>query len=236
MHTFDHIAAGHFDQHWVGSVLRQRYRHRPVCVGVVHLGIIHAIEGDATCLHRVARATFRAMRGFFGIGVERISKPMNVGNLFRSAHAFGADFVFAIAPAVDLRELYKSDTSKTAKHVPLYQYDDIAGLKLPQGCQLVGVELLDEAVDLPSFTHPEQAAYILGPERGSLSPELVARCDHTVKISTKFCVNVGIAGAILMYDRLITRGRHAPRPAAPGGPIEELPPHKHGGQFSRQVR
>ena len=44
------------------------------------------------------------MRGYFGIGVEHISKPMNVGNLFRSAHAFGADFIFAIAAAIDLRE------------------------------------------------------------------------------------------------------------------------------------
>ncbi|MEX2009990.1 MAG: TrmH family RNA methyltransferase, partial [Dongiaceae bacterium] len=29
------------------------------------------------------------MRGYFGIGVEGISKPMNLGNLMRSAHAFG---------------------------------------------------------------------------------------------------------------------------------------------------
>ena len=36
------------------------------------------------------------MRGYFGIGVEGISKTMNVGNLFRTAHAFGASFVFTI--------------------------------------------------------------------------------------------------------------------------------------------
>jgi len=35
-------------------------------------------------------------RGYFGIGVEGISKPMNAGNLFRTAHAFGASFVFTI--------------------------------------------------------------------------------------------------------------------------------------------
>ena len=29
------------------------------------------------------------MRGFFAIGAEGISKPMNLGNLIRSAHAFG---------------------------------------------------------------------------------------------------------------------------------------------------
>ncbi len=39
------------------------------------------------------------MRGYFGIGVERITKTMNVGNLFRSAHAFGAGFVFTISAA-----------------------------------------------------------------------------------------------------------------------------------------
>lgn len=174
------------------------------------------------------------MRGYFGLGVEQISKPMNVGNLFRSAHAFGADFVFAIAPAVDLRQIYKSDTSETARHVPLYEFANMADLKLPRGCRLVGVELLDEAVDLPSFTHPAQAAYVLGPERGTLSPELAARCEHIVRIPTRFCVNVGTAGAILMYDRMISRGRFAPRPPRPGGPLEALPGHVHGGPVLRR--
>lgn len=162
------------------------------------------------------------MRGYFGIGVERISKPMNVGNLFRSAHAFGADFVFAIAPAVDIGAIRKSDTSKTWRHVPLYEYESAAAFSLPRDCELVGVELLDTAVDLPSFTHPARAAYVLGPERGELSPELLARCAHLVRIPTKFCVNVGVAGAILMYDRIVARGGYPPRPVAPGGP-EEAP-------------
>lgn len=175
-------------------------------------------------------------RGYFGIGVEGISKPMNVGSLFRSAHAFGADFVFAIAPAVNIRAIRKSDTSETANHVPLYEFASVAEMKLPRGCRLVGVELLDEAVDLPSFSHPERAAYVLGPERGSLSPELLARCDFAVRIPTRFCVNVGIAGAIVMYDRMITHGRFASRAPRPGGPVEKLPPHAHGGPVRRRGR
>lgn len=175
-------------------------------------------------------------RGYFGIGVEGVSKPMNVGSLYRSAHAFGAEFVFAVAPAVDLRQIHRSDTSQTAKHIPLYEYGSVAELTLPRGCRLVGVELLDEAVELPSFSHPERAAYVLGPERGSLSPELVARCDFTVKIPTRFCINVGMAGAILMYDRMITRGRFAKRPPKSGGPVEALPEHAHGGPVLRRGR
>src|SRR3546814_8055789 len=76
------------------------------------------------CLRGSRYASLPVMRGYFGIGVEGISKPMNVGNLFRSAHAFGADFVFAIAPAVNLRELHKSDTSETPRHVPLYRSEE----------------------------------------------------------------------------------------------------------------
>lgn len=173
-------------------------------------------------------------RGYFGVGVEGISKPMNVGNLYRSAHAFGAEFVFAIAPAIDLRQINRADTSQTAKHIPLYEYPSVADLKLPRGCKLVGVELLDEAIDLPSFAHPERAAYVLGPERGSLSPELLARCDFTVKIPTRFCINVGMAGAVLMYDRMMARGRFAGRPPKAGGPVEALPGHTHGGPVLRR--
>ncbi|CAN0311111.1 unnamed protein product [Discosporangium mesarthrocarpum] len=167
-------------------------------------------------------------RGYFGIGVEGISKAMNVGSIMRSAHAFGASFVFTVAAVYATREGGKSDTSKAPEHLPLYEFDNVETLRLPRGCQVVGVELTDDAIDLPSFRHPRQAAYVLGPERGSLSPEMVARCDHVVKIPTRFCVNVGIAAAIVMYDRINTLGRFADRPVASGGPVEAPPLHEFG--------
>lgn len=80
-----------------------------------------------------------------------------------------------------------------------------------RGCALAGVELTEEAVDLPSFRHPPAAAYVLGPEKGVLSPELIARSDHRVRIPMRFCLNLGVAGAIDMYDRLMTTGRRARR-------------------------
>lgn len=168
------------------------------------------------------------MRGYFAIGVERISKPGNVGALLRSAHAFGASFFFAIDPHPDLYELKCVDTSDAAAHLPTYIYDSAADMALPRDCALVGVELTDDAVELPSFRHPLRAAYVLGAERDSLSPELLSRCDHVVKIPTQFCVNVGVAGALAMYDRMISLGRFAERPVRPGGPLEQRPQHVHG--------
>lgn len=143
-------------------------------------------------------------RGYFAIGAERISKSLNLGNLMRSAHGFGAGFTFTVGATYQALEA-AADTSKGVRHLPHYNWSSVGEIALPQGCQLVGVELLDEAVDLPEFRHPLRAAYVLGPERGSLSPELVARCQHVVKIPTRFCVNVAMAGAIVMYDRVRAR-------------------------------
>lgn len=174
------------------------------------------------------------MRGYFGIGVEGISKPMNLGNLMRSAHAFGAGFVFTVDAYYKLRDA-KSDTSKAPEQVPYYAWDTVGDMALPKGCRLVGVELLDEAVDLPSFRHPSQAAYVLGPERASLSPELVAKCEFVVKIPTAFCINVATAGAIVMYDRIKTLGRFDAPPVAPGGPGIPMDRSVHGAPVMRRA-
>ena len=149
-------------------------------------------------------------RGYFGIGAERISKPLNLGNLIRSAHAFGASFVFTIGAHPDAFD-FTSDTSKSLTRLPYYHWQNVDDLSLPEDCRLVGVELMGESEDLPSFRHPLKAAYVLGPERGALSPRLVALCDHLVRIPTAFCINVAMAGAIVMYDRVRTLGRFAPR-------------------------
>jgi len=172
-------------------------------------------------------------RGYFGLGVEGVSKPMNAGTLMRTAHAFGASFVFAVSPYVDIRGIRKSDTSGTSDQVPYYEWDTVDDIALPRGCQIVGIELVEDSIEMPSFRHPDRAAYILGPERGSLSPEMLARCDHVVKIPISFCVNVGIAGAIALYDRMISRGRFAERPVSAGGPVSARKAHVHGEQVFR---
>jgi len=163
-------------------------------------------------------------RGYFAIGAERISKAINLGNLMRSAHGFGASFTFTIGASYAALEA-RSDTSKGTQHLPHYNWHSVAELALPQGCRLVGVELLDQAIDLPSFRHPLRAAYILGPERGSLSGELLERCDYVVRIPCSFCINVAMAGAIVMYDRTRSLGRFAERPICEGGPEGRYTPN-----------
>jgi len=169
------------------------------------------------------------MRGYFGIGVESISKAMNVGSIFRTAHAFGAGFVFTVNANYATGEGGRADTSSALDHTPFYEFPDLGSMVLPEKCALVGVELIEDSIELPSFRHPSRAAYILGPERASLSPQMVERCDFVVKIPMQFCVNVGVAAAIVMYDRVQSLGRFQRRPERPGGPGEALPDPVFGG-------
>ncbi|MBM3642827.1 MAG: RNA methyltransferase [Alphaproteobacteria bacterium] len=163
------------------------------------------------------------MKGYFGIGVEGISKPMNVGTLFRTAHAFGAGFVFTLRARYDRRRGGLADTSDTPGSVPTFHFAELDDFRLPVGCRLVGIEISDDAIELPSFRHPRQAAYILGAEREGLSKDVQALCDWVVRIPTRFSVNLGIAGALVMYDRVQSLGRFAPRPVAAGAPTEPVP-------------
>ncbi len=181
------------------------------------------------------------MRGYFGIGIDGASKEGNMGNLVRTAHAFGASFAFAVNPKIvthtgEYVTKNLSDTSKSHQQIPFYNYASVDEVDVPQGCQLVGVEICDEAIDLPSFHHPNQAVYVLGGERSSVSPEMMARCQHFIKIPTKFCLNVATAGAIVMYDRHRMIGGYADRPIMAGKKPEERKAHVHGASKSRIAR
>lgn len=174
-----------------------------------------------------------AVHGYFGVGAEGISKPGNLGALVRTAHAFGASFLFFVNAYWRVREAI-SDTSKAERSLPLYEVASAGELVLPRRCKLVGVELTDDAVPLPSFRHPLNAAYVFGPERGSLSPEMTARCDWIVRIPTLFSLNLGIAVAIVLYDRWLCYGRYPERPVHEGAPIADLAPHVHGRPVFRR--
>lgn len=178
------------------------------------------------------------VRGYFGIGVEGVSKPANVGALLRTAHAFGAAFCFSVGAGWDARESRQADTAATPAHVPMWRFPCLEQMVLPQECVLVGVELLTDAIDLPSFRHPLDGAYVLGPERAGLSPGMRARCRHVVRIPTRFALNLAVAGALVLYDRLLQQGRFAERPVGSmSAPTASHPPAQgHGApRFRRNL-
>jgi len=142
-------------------------------------------------------------RGYYGIGVYHPKTTENIGTLWRSAHNFGADYIFTIGRRYKKQA---SDTTKAERHVPLYEYESFEDFKkhLPRGCQIVFVEQAEGAHDLHTASHPESAVYVLGAEDQGV-PEQIMRGYQKLQIATPMCLNVAVAGSIVMYDRSTKR-------------------------------
>lgn len=141
-------------------------------------------------------------RGYFGIGVYHPKTVENIGTLWRSAFLFGADFIFTVGARYKKQP---SDTPKTQNHVPLYNYTDFEDLTkhLPEGAELVCIEMDDKAKALNTSNHPERAVYLLGAEDYGI-PEELMNGHQKVFIPTEreFSMNVAMAGSIVLYDRM----------------------------------
>jgi tRNA G18 (ribose-2'-O)-methylase SpoU len=147
-------------------------------------------------------------RGHFGIGIFHTKTFQNIGTLWRSAHCFGAAYIFTIGHRYPPKQ--SSDTMKTERHIPLYNYADMDDLvsHLPFGTRIVGIELLPESRALGAYAHPAQACYLLGAEDNGLSDDAVSRCHDLIQIEgSSRCLNVAVAGSIVMHHRILG-GRH----------------------------
>lgn len=138
-------------------------------------------------------------RGYYGIGVYHPKTTENIGTLWRSAHNFGADFIFTIGKRYKKQA---SDTTKASRHIPLFEYESFEDFKshLPNGCQVVFIEQADGSKDLKNFSHPETCAYVLGAEDYGV-PEEIMRGHQKVQIESPMCLNVAVAGSIVVFDR-----------------------------------
>jgi tRNA (guanosine-2'-O-)-methyltransferase len=144
------------------------------------------------------------VRGHFGIGIVAAKTPANVGTLWRSAHAMSAAFIFTVGHRYGKQA---SDTVKAWRSIPLFEYETSVEMvsALPKDAKLIGIEYPGD-VSLPDFCHPQQAVYLLGAEDRGLSNDEKDMCDHIVTIPTDRCINVAVAGSIVIYDRIAKAG------------------------------
>lgn len=138
-------------------------------------------------------------RGYFGIGIYHPKTETNMGTLWRSAQNFGADFIFTIGKRYQKQS---SDTTKAWRHVPLFEYVSFEDFRshVPYSCQIVFVEQAEGARDIKRAYHPESCAYVLGAEDHGI-PEEIMRGHQKIFIDTPMCLNVAVAGSIVLFDR-----------------------------------
>jgi tRNA G18 (ribose-2'-O)-methylase SpoU len=144
------------------------------------------------------------VNGYFGIGITHAKYEVNLGTLWRSAFSLGASFIFIVGPRFT-REA--SDTTKSWRSIPLFRYQTFDQFydALPYDCQLIGVELVSGAERLETFSHPNRCLYLLGAEDHGIPGQELARCHRVVVLPGSYCMNVAVAGSIVMYDRLAKR-------------------------------
>ena len=139
--------------------------------------------------------------GFYGIGIYKPKKESNWGTLFRTAQVFDANFLFMIGQRY---RRHPSDTAYSARHIPVYEYidwDDFIS-HMPIDCTLIGIEMTYKAMPLSRFVHPKRAIYLLGAEDSGLPITIQNDCQALVYLPGDMCLNVSIAGSIVLYDRL----------------------------------
>jgi tRNA(Leu) C34 or U34 (ribose-2'-O)-methylase TrmL len=139
------------------------------------------------------------------IGLTNPKTPENIGAVMRAAGCFGAHEVRYTGQRYARAARFNTDTRNTSLDIPL---TGVASLfdTVPEDTRIVCVELVEGAVALPTFVHPERAIYIFGPEDGSLHQNDINRADAVVYIPTRGCLNLAATVNIVLFDRQAKAG------------------------------
>ena len=96
------------------------------------------------------------------------------------------------------------------KSVLWEQTDKPFDISHSRGMDLVPICVeVDGSEDLTYFEHPANAAYVFGPEDGSVPPVLRRHCHRFVRIPSLYCLNLAAAVNIVLADRIMKQTRPA---------------------------
>ena len=154
-------------------------------------------------------------RGYSAIGLDNPKTASNVGSALRASWCYGASML-AISGTRAVRSC--TDTPKAYRKLPVLRVDDLRSV-IPFDCVPVAVDLVEGAIPLPEYQHPERAFYIFGAEDATLGARVLSWCRDAVMVPTRDCMNLAAAVNVVLYDRLAKRGltdqRRPPAPRTP---------------------
>jgi tRNA G18 (ribose-2'-O)-methylase SpoU len=140
--------------------------------------------------------------------LEDVVDPTNVGAIFRSVAAIGADAVLVTPRCSD--PYYRRSirvSMGTVLQVPWTRVGDWPStmeLLAASGFHIAALALSDDSVDLKAFaaTAPDRVALVLGTEGAGLTAEALAAADTIVRIPMAHGIdslNVAATAAVAMY-------------------------------------
>ncbi|TMM47466.1 RNA methyltransferase [Colwellia ponticola] len=151
-------------------------------------------------------------KAHISIALTNPKSPTNVGAVMRAAGCYQADQVLYTGRRYEQAAKYNKDTLKTdtknaQDKIPLVAVDDFINIKdlvenIPKTAKIICVDLVEGAIPLPHFVHPQQAVYIFGPEDGTIKQQVIDCADDVVYVPTVGCMNLAASVNVLLYDRL----------------------------------
>jgi len=140
--------------------------------------------------------------------LENVSDPTNVGAIFRSVAAIGADAVLVTPRCSDpfYRRAIRVSMG-TVLQVPWTRVGDwtqTRELLVASGFHVAALALTPDAISLKDFARaaPERVALVLGAEGDGLTPEAIAAADTVVQIPMAHGIdslNVAATAAVAMF-------------------------------------
>lgn len=142
---------------------------------------------------------------------EDIRSPFNVGSIFRTAEAFGAEKLF-LSPGCAPADHPRAKRSAMGS-VDYMEWEKKSLGDLPENLPVFALET--GGIPIEEYRFPEKGIVIIGSEELGVSPEALDRAENRVSIpmkGIKASLNVGVAFGILMeaWIRSLQKGRNAP--------------------------
>ncbi|MES2171522.1 MAG: RNA methyltransferase, partial [Actinomycetota bacterium] len=168
---------------------------------LLHRGLIAAMDRPQQPSVTALLASSRRV-----VVLENVVDPTNVGAIFRSVAAIGADAVLVTPRCSD--PLYRRAirvSMGTVLQVPwarVGDWESTARLLAASGFHIAALALAADAVSLRDFVPPEKLALVLGTEGDGLTAEAIAVADTVVKIPMMHGIdslNVAAASAVAMW-------------------------------------
>lgn len=141
----------------------------------------------------------KTIRGFSAVAVDSPKFASNLGGVLRAAGNYNSSLVVFGDDRVGVKE--RSDTMKAYRHIPTIRTNDIFSV-IPYDCVPVAVDLIEGAIPLPEYKHPERAFYIFGGEDRTLGKRITEKCRDVIYVPTNRCMNLAAAVNVVLYDRL----------------------------------
>lgn len=140
------------------------------------------------------------------IGLVNPKTPVNVQGIMRACGCYQVNDVFFTGRRYELAKKsgeaqYQVDTKKAANRIPLTNVECLMAAK-KENAKIICVDLVEGAIPLPEFVHPQNAIYIFGPEDGTIGQALVDQADAVVYMPTIGSMNLAASVNVLLYDRL----------------------------------